>query len=140
MNLFVVGALALIVFSLSYKNKAVDVIRTLPAGIGYSGGKMIVKIKIFNPSNSTFTVNSIIGDVYVSGKLIGIVSKLGLWTLQPNSYQTIDLIVSANVGGLTSSIINTITSVINKTALPSSVKVKLTINAEGLLRDSELTF
>ena len=128
--------------SLLYKSKAAGQLKALPGGFSISVGKLKIKVLLFNPTNASFTVRSVIGDVYVGGKNIGVVSYFGDLKLAANQRTTLELTVTANAGGLTTTLLSTLTAIINKSYSASSqgVVVKLTCNADNVIINQELNY
>lgn len=68
--------------------------------ITFMNGKLVVTIRIANPSNVPITITNILGNIIINGEAVGNVNNFNQQTIAPNAFSNIDVYVGLNALGL----------------------------------------
>lgn len=106
-------------------------LRVIPMGLSVKSGKLYTNVKVLNPTNSNFNIDSIVGDIVLQGRNVGTVRMMQRITIRANSEQDLSFIVNIQAATLLSNISNSVAAGSSVKSMFEGAQVKLTINAEG---------
>lgn len=115
-------------------NFIIDAVRTSFEGLN---PVLSIDIKAQNPTNETFTVKSLIGNVSVNGQFAGNVSSFTEAIIAANSESNLNLKVRLGIGTLSEQLVNLIMG-----RLPGQVVIRVqgTANVDTLLFPVDLSY
>jgi LEA14-like dessication related protein len=106
-------------------------------GLGFSGGNPVITLVAQNPQSAGFAVNSIVGDVYINGTLMGNLSMFQQVMITPVSEVALPLTVRVNWLGLPGFITDVLQ---NGWKAGMTVNIKGNANVETTIVPLNLTF
>lgn len=133
-NWILLAGAALIAMSFIKKGSDAEKLRILPAGFNWNEGKLYVSVRILNPTNSVYAVNSVVGEVFLKDIPAGLVSVLQKTIIAPNSQQTFHFLVSLNPLYAAKLSGRIVWAVLHKKPVSEALKearVNLTVNIDG---------
>ena len=122
---------------LSAKARTGKKLQFLPTGVDISGGGLAVAVGVQNPTNTSLTLNSFAGQVYINGVASGNVSDFTARIIQPNAQTEVVLNLVPSLFGGIQDILNLVTG-----SGPDGLALALkgTANVNGIPVPVNLTF
>jgi LEA14-like dessication related protein len=127
----IVGA-GLILWSFISKSNVINSLRILinRIHVEFSGLSPVITLYIVvqNPTNDTFTIYSLAGDVYVNGNFVGNVSNFTKFTVERNSQLEVPIVLKLSIVSLISQVVDIVTG---KSAAGGTVQLRGNINLDN---------
>lgn len=101
--------------------------------VSIKGKKLVIRIAVQNPTNSSIKLQSLAGEVYANDKLVGNVSSFTPIQIAANSETVLSFDIVPNVAGLINLISNFVKTLVKKTQkLGLRIKLDGTANVDGI--------
>lgn len=99
--------------------------------LGFQGTtpQVTIQIAIQNPTSSSFTINSIVGNVFLNGQFIGNVSSFQTTAIPPNGQVTLPVNVLLNVAQVIADVIHIIDG---SAGIQAMIEIQATANIDNL--------